>query len=529
MNTQQIQEYIINMATQWQTFPIEFTGGLVSNMSELQQGLQMVGSATVLQNFEPSKEGGYKKVLGYTKYDAAEVPGSGVVKGIKVVDSTSILAVRSDGVYSKVYYGNGSGWTLKATAAAVGSRAIFTSYKLYGSSRTLIVDGVNFPAIYDSSAGTVTYISPPAYAAEIQGASNVIIHKNSAFFSKGTFLYYTAPNTDSDFDPANNAGVFNLGHEITGLKVFRDQLIIFSTNTVTRLSGNTGNDFRLDSITDSIGCIDQHTIQEVGGDIMYLAPDGLRLLSATDRIGDFGLDVASAPIEKDVKRLINSSSSFASLVIREKAQYRIFSYNPSDTISTAKGIVGTKFSDQGSSNISFANLIGIKVYTCDSEYTGSTETVVFANEDGYVYLLENGFSFNGANIEAIYESPYMPVADPRIRKTFYKLVLYLEPRGVLSANVNVKYDFGRSRGYDVIQPPTEVITSTGSGSSSGVIALYGVATYGVNTYGGNVDKVYTIPVIGSGKTIALRIEDNSVNPSFSLDTAVLDYTENDRQ
>ena len=32
---------------------------------------------------------------------------------------------------------------------------------------------------------------------------------------------------------------------------------------------------------------------------MYLAPDGLRLLSATDRIGDFALDVASDKIFKD--------------------------------------------------------------------------------------------------------------------------------------------------------------------------------------------------------------------------------------
>ena len=50
------------MATQWQTFPIEFKGGLVSNLTPLQQGIQAVGSATQLQNFEPSISGGYKKV-----------------------------------------------------------------------------------------------------------------------------------------------------------------------------------------------------------------------------------------------------------------------------------------------------------------------------------------------------------------------------------------------------------------------------------------------------------------------------------
>ena len=43
------------MATQWQTFPIEFKGGLISNMSLLQQGTNAVGSAQTLTNFEVSE------------------------------------------------------------------------------------------------------------------------------------------------------------------------------------------------------------------------------------------------------------------------------------------------------------------------------------------------------------------------------------------------------------------------------------------------------------------------------------------
>jgi len=56
------------MATQWQTYPVEFRGGLLSNMSLLQQGVNAVGSASVLQNFEVNKEGGYSKIRGYEKF-----------------------------------------------------------------------------------------------------------------------------------------------------------------------------------------------------------------------------------------------------------------------------------------------------------------------------------------------------------------------------------------------------------------------------------------------------------------------------
>jgi hypothetical protein len=509
------------MATSWQTFPIEFKGGLISNLSPLQQGVNAVGSASTLQNFEPSKEGGYKKILGYDKYDSTVVPGSGVITGVKVINVGEVLAIRANGGISKVYHSTGSGWTLKATAALNGAKARFVDYKYTGIAKTLIVDGVNFPAIFEDVTNTIAYMTAPA---EVQGAQHVAVYKGTAFFSKGSVLYFTAPLTDTDFSATNGGGLINVGHDVTGLVVFRDQLIIFSTNKIQRLTGTTSADFQLSPITDSIGCLDSGTIQEVGGDIMYLAPDGLRLLSATDRIGDFGLQIASSPITKDANTFSNSSTNFASIVLREKAQYRIFAYNASEQDQLAKGLLATKFSDQGADSMAWANLVGFKVYACDSKYTESIETILFANEDGYVYQMEQGASFDGEPIQAIYESPYMPISDPQIRKTFYKLTTYLEPKGNVSLDLNIKYDFGRIRGFDVIQPDTDTVETTGTS-----VSFYGSATYGTSLYGGQLDTVYTNQVIGSGKTIALRYEDNSTNPSFSLDTAILEFTQNDRQ
>ena len=59
---------------------------------------------------------------------------------------------------------------------------------------------------------------------------------------------------------------------------------------------------------------------------MFLGPDGLRLLSATDRLGDFGLGVVSKTIQKEVTDFITANTSFTSVVIREKSQYRILGY-----------------------------------------------------------------------------------------------------------------------------------------------------------------------------------------------------------
>ena len=66
------------MPTNRQTYPIKFSGGLITNMSPLQQGMEMPGSARILRNFEPSIEGGYKRILGYDKYDLDVIPPYGI-------------------------------------------------------------------------------------------------------------------------------------------------------------------------------------------------------------------------------------------------------------------------------------------------------------------------------------------------------------------------------------------------------------------------------------------------------------------
>ena len=514
------------MATQWQTFPIELRGGLISNLSPLQQGVNAVGSATLLQNFEVNKEGGYTKIKGYEKYSQTVLPGSGLVLGLKVISSGKIVAARKNtSNLTEWYYSTGTSWTSMATGGLLGSKARHASFNLDGTDKVVFVDGANYPVIYNSSTNTMAYMSA-ADSTDVLGAEHVEFFKGAAFYAKGNEVFFTAPFTVDDFSPANGAGSINVTHDVTGLTVFRDQLIIFTTNTVQRLTGNTSADFQVSPITDRIGCLNGDTIQEVGGDVMYVAADGIRLLSATDRIGDFGLDIASDVIAKDATKFLANSSNYASVLLREKAQYRIFSYVQSEQRPTAKGLIATKISAQGAASIGWSTTFGIKAYIADSSYSDTSETVCFANEDGYVYILDTGSSFDGSSIEAIYETPYMPLTDPQIRKTMYKLTLYAEPTGSMNLDLNLKYDFGTSTNAGVIQPSTQQIASTGS-----AVFLFGSsnAVFGQATYGGALDSVYDVNLIGSGKTVAIRIEDSSTNPSFTLDALVLEYKTNDRQ
>ena len=428
------------------------------------------------------------------------------------------------------YHGTGTTWSHIGTSSSTNTlKARYASFNFTQEDKTIFVDSKSFPIIYNASGNTTVNLTS-SNSSDVQGAENVAVFKNHAFYSKGSKIFFTAPNTVDDFATGNGAGTINIGFDVTGMIGFREQLIIFTTDTIKKLVGSTSSDFKLEPITDKIGCINPDSIQEFGGDIAYLSPDGIRLLSATDRIGDLALDIASDPIYKDANEFISQTDVFCSVLVRGKSQYRLFAYIPSVQAASASGLIATKFIAQGGSGIAWSTTKGLKVNVADSTYSGATETIMFGNDDGFCYRMDSGNSFDGSPIESIYESPFMPITDPQIRKTMYKLTLYANPTGTMNVDVNFKIDFDAGNDPSVIQPPAITVSSAAAG---GGISLFGASTsvYGGSgvTYGGVLDKIYKENLVGSFKTVAMRITDNSTNPTFTLDTAVLEYRQHDRQ
>jgi hypothetical protein len=527
------------MTTAWSTFPVQFTGGLVTNISPLQQGINAVGSAFILQNFEPSLDGGYRKLAGYTKFaesfDSGGSPtnnpvltGSGVTQALAIVENPEqkrIIAARSGVYYIIDATDTTPAWSSLVTASdTTFTRARHVSYNFNNTLKLVFVDGVNYPAYYNDSTQSMTYLTSSGVGnSSVEGASIVELFKTTLFFGNGTELIFTSPYSDTDFDPANLAGSIGLNSEITGLKVYRDSLIIFCRDKIMRLTGSSRADFDVSAITEDLGCLSADSIQEVGSDIMFLGPDGLRTLSSTERIGDFGIDVASKNIRPTVNELQNYASSFSSTVIRGKAQYRLFGYVGAERVKTSRGVLGTKFIDQGGTGFQWAETKGFKVYIADSQYIDDEEFVLFSNSDGYIYRMEIGTSRDGETIESVYESPFMPVTDPQKRKTFYKLDLYIKPFGAINIDCNIRYN---QNSPDKIQPATiNIISSAGGGGFYGNVN----AIYGTTVYGSPRTQSFNKNIIGSGNTVALRIQDNSTNSAFLLDTAVFEFAENNRK
>ena len=407
--------------------------------------------------------------------------------------------------------------TFLSTSRESAGKTRFSKYNYDGTDKVAIVDGTNPPALYDKNIFTALNDAP----SDVLGADFVVNFKNHLFFGKDNLLTFTAPFTDNDFTAANGSGVISVGADITGLIVFRQQLIIFTNSSIFQLTGNTIADFALQPVTLDIGCPNTDTIQEVGGDVMFLGPDGLRLLSATDRIGDFGLAVVSKGIQKEVTDFIAANTSFASVVIREKSQYRILGYNTNISATSAQGILGTQFAGQGGDGMSWSDLRGIRAYVADSKLNENTETIVFAHDDGYLYQMEQGSSFDGGNISSSFSTPYLPINDPRVRKTFYKMFLYTDPQGSVTFNSSLKLDFDQK---DSIQPPQISINN-----STGSVAFYGSGIFGTATFGTKLLSVFETQIIGSGFVVSLQFTSDSTDPPYSLDAITLEYGTNTRR
>jgi len=507
------------MADAWQTYPFEFKGGLITNISPFQQGIQAPGSARILRNFEPSIFGGYTRVEGFEKFDTNTVTNTGVIRGIHRYDG-KVFACRGN----DLFFSTGSGWTQVSDNVTYSSAGVtvggvgkvrFLKYDFDGTEKLMMVDGTGKPFRFDGT----TFEQLTSLSADTSGSSFIVNFKNHIVLGNGKKIIFSAPYEDDDFTIANGGGIINVADTITGLIVFREQLIIFSESSINVINGNSVADFTMQPVSRDLGCVATDTIQEIGGDIIFLGPDGLRLFSATDRIGDFSLAAVSKTIQVEILDLITSSpGGFSSTVIREKSQYRLFGYNTSYTNDAAKGIGATQLQE----GIAFNDFRGINAYVTYSEYDGFAERIYFGNADGYVYQMEQGNSFDGTDIPATFATPFVPLGDPNVRKTIYKGTTYLDVNGDFDLEYSLKFDFDQPGSIQ----PDSVLSSDAAASIT-----YGSGIYGTSLFGVKQKAIYEVQTIGSGFTVSILFETTGTNTDavFTIDAATLQYTTNARR
>jgi len=447
------------------------------------------------------------EIFTYTGVDAASIPNE--FTGVTRATENTIAAIHLSRITVS------SPWTEIDTGRTNASKYRFERINFDGNQKIVCVDGVNAPVVFNAAL-SATDISTSA----IVGSRFVSSFKSHMFYAgKSTtpeLLNFSAPSNEDDFGSGNGAGTIRVDDTITGIKVFRDSLFIFCENRIFKLTGSTVSDFAIVPVTRNIGCINGDTIQEFGGDLVFLGPDGLRTVAATAKIGDTELGTISRNVQSIFDANIKDSALFESVVVQDKTQYRIFFTKENQAVNTTRGIICV-MKDEG---YEFSEIRGIKPSCADTLVQAGNVIVLHGDFNGFIHRQEKGNTFDGTPMLGKYRSTDLSFGDTGIRKHMQRVIINYKPESAIDADLLVRYD---NENADSPRPAAYPLDSTvvAAQFGSAIFSVIGGAIRFV--FGGASQPLVRQPVEGSGFSVVLRINDGGESAPYSLKGFQLEY------
>ena len=527
-----------------QPFTVACAGGLVNSANAIDL-LRTPGVATELRNFEVSIEGGYRRINGYTKFGTNQPTGSttnilGVMPyadGVVVCAGTNIYFTQDGTTYlqiNKISHSSGdnySTFTGKSVTARTGQGQIqFAMFEGaaqdYGT--IIIADGANKPFSFrmegTGALSARTYFTEEVTVTGTKHATFVTSHDHHLIAAgvedNENTVYYSVYNDPLDFG-GTGAGAVTISDKVVGVRGFRQDLFIFCENSIHKLINiNNSQTVAVVPVAENVGCLSGYSIQEIGGDLIFLAPDGLRTVAGTARIGDVELGTVSKAIQPTVTDLANNINLYtiSSVVLREKSQYRLFYTNTGADNTAQRGIIGTLRPD----GFQWSETRGIEVTAIGSGFnTDGIEKYYHGDTDGYIYSHDTGNNFDGNEVLARYETPNYDYGDLGTLKTLHYLRVSASAEGVVEPNVQVRFDYSST---DIPQPADLF--------DLGIIdppSKFSDAVFGTNVFGGASNPLIRVPLQGSGTSNNFTVISEDTKAPYTINGFYVDYIPSGRR
>ena len=529
---------------------VVLTGGLNTSENFLMLSNTNPGFATRLVNYEVALSGGYRRVNGYDWHDSSFKTvtnvtdvGTGPVLGIwGFVNGANfeLYAARQEtpGTNYNIYlYDTIAGWetvTTGVTQVATGVEVIRTTdFHTQADHFFALVDGINKLLMFD---GTTWYQADSTSAGgsgdpggnQMVDAPALIAHFKDHLFIAGDPTYpsvvaFSAPGDPFTWTAAAGAGQLNPSFEVVAIRPFRDELYIFGETAIKKAIPDLAAGFVLQDVTNDIGCIARDSVIEVNSNIVFFAPDGVRTVAGTEKIGD----VENAPISDAIHNTITNVvhtfplEPLRSVVLRDKTQFRYFINNDVTSRNDAYGLIGGyRHSEQ---QWEFGEINGFEVACVWSGYDEDGQERAFHGDyDGNVYEQEQGGNFAGSDITSIYASPYIDLGDTTVRKLFRRIDLFTRAEGNYEGTLEIDFDWDDD---NVIRPPAYSFSSDGSSVLYDAGVLYDADAL----YAGSSQPVFKINVQGSAFSIQLGVTVSGDYEPHTLQGFVINYSVKGRE
>jgi hypothetical protein len=370
--------------------------------------------------------------------------------------------------------------------------------------RLYFCDGKNRAFEFDG-----TYLVPIATNMSPDVPTCIAVHKQHLFLAFGHSLQFSAIGNPYVWDPVLGAGEIAMNDDITNLpQLPGDQtsgaLGVYTENETSILYGASEADFKLANFNNVSGAI-RYTAQNL--DQTYaLSQRGVMGMATTLNFGNF----LSNSMTMNIRPYLQGRRQLAtaSVLNREKGQYRLF-------FSDGAGLYMTVANGKliGSGPVQFPNPV-----TCCSEggNQDGTETSYFGSTNGYVYTLDAGTSFDGADISANITLVYNSIRSPRILKRYRRGSVELT--GDSYAEFSFAYDLWY-RTPELEQPADQVYSNDLRES------YWDSFDWDNFVWDGRDLSPSEVEMTGTAENIAIRISSvSNLFKPFTVNTAIVHYS-----
>lgn len=326
------------------------------------------------------------------------------------------------------------------------------------------VNGVGPAFEYDG-----TYFAPITTGASPDTPFLIAEHKGHLFlaFTAGS-LQHSEGGLPRQWSGTFGAAELGLGHEITNLITTETMLLASTDKSVQMLTGNDTSDWLLQPVSKSAGA-KRYTAARVG-EVIYLDDRGVRSVASSQSYGNFKLGVFTSLINKllDAKRRAGIFP-VGSCVVKTKSQYLLF-FDDGSGVSIFFGVKQPE---------AMPFLYPFVVSCLHVAEIDGVERVFAGATNGFVYELNKGTSFDGAEIEAYLQLPFMHHGDPSMLKRWHSMEL--EVYGQYGTELGVITQFDGGSGEQPFNQEGTIDILGGGG-------LWGLVTWG--------EFVWSSPQIG---------------------------------
>jgi hypothetical protein len=462
--------------------------------------------------------------LGTSEYVAGETITKGgtsaTVRGISLQSGTwaggtaagrLIVDGITGGPFTAGVSGGGGAATLSGAETAItllpGGRVQTDKGNFGLGTRIYGCDNVNRGFEFDG-----TTLTPLVTGQAIDVPTNVLMHKDHLWFSFGANVQNSGLSTPYNWAASAGSAEYRFSGTVTGMVRLPGSqqvgvMAVLTQETTDIIYGNSAADFNPVPFEESAGAR-PYGIQRVGGQVLSFGDVGVSSLTASQNFGSF----TPATLTQNIRPFTVTRRSLCSGSSRHrtKSQYRVFfsdGYGIYMTMSNGKLV--------GSMPVLFPNPV---TCACQGDATDTVDQSFFGSDNGFVYQMDVGTSFDGTAIDASFTLVFSPQGNRRVEKRYTGVELELQGEGYAEFMVTYELNYGKPERAHGDLPQTEVINLTSVFWDSPSMVWDEFTWDGRNLGPGEME------INGTGLNIALRFSSSSaIFKEFTLSSGIMHF------